>query len=152
MARTKSKLQTAAIGGTPEDVEAAFYEGLQSGDVEKVMACWADEDDIVCIHPGGPRLLGAARIRASFETLFSNGGRVQVTPESVHHVDAVASTVRHVLERAEVSTAQGTAYAYVLATNVYYKTAQGWRMVLHHASIGAQGPSSDDMHSHKVLH
>lgn len=152
MARTKSKLQAAAIGGTPEDVEAAFYEGLQTGDLNRVMACWADEDDIVCIHPGGTRLLGSARIRASFEALFANGGTVQVTPESVHHVDAVASTVHHVLERAEVNTEQGTAYAYVLATNVYYKAAQGWRMVLHHASVGTQGPSSDDMHSPKVLH
>jgi hypothetical protein len=28
-----------------DDTEAAFYEAPQSGDIDKLMACWADEDD-----------------------------------------------------------------------------------------------------------
>jgi uncharacterized protein len=38
------------------------------------MAVWADDDEIVCVHPGGPRVVGAAAIRASFEAIFANGG------------------------------------------------------------------------------
>ncbi|HWI81551.1 YybH family protein, partial [Ramlibacter sp.] len=52
----KNKLQAANLEGNADDVEAAFYEALQTGDIEKLMACWADEDEIVCIHPGGPRV------------------------------------------------------------------------------------------------
>ena len=152
MARTRSKLQAAALGGTPEDVETMFYEGLRAGDLEKVMACWADEDDVACIHPGGVRLLGASNIRASFSALFANGGTVQVTAESLHHVDAVASSVHHVLERAEVLTPEGIAHAYVLATNVYHKTAQGWRMVVHHASPGTPGQPPEVTNTPKVFH
>ena len=37
---------------SPDDMEAAFYEALRHGDIDKLMACWADEDDIVCVHPG----------------------------------------------------------------------------------------------------
>jgi ketosteroid isomerase-like protein len=152
MARTKSKLQAATLGGTPDDVETLFYEGLQTGDLEKVMSCWADEDDIVCIHPGGHRLLGAATIRAAFESLFTNGGVIPVRPESIHRVDAVASAVHHVMERVDVSGAQGAAQAYVLATNVYLKTAQGWRLVVHHASPGTVAQAQEISHGSQVLH
>ena len=152
MARTRSKLEAATLGGTSKDVEAAFYEGLRSGDLEKVMACWADEDDIACVHPGGPRLLGAGNIRASFAALFANGGSIPVEAESIHQVDAVASSVHHVLERAEVLTQQGPAHALVLATNVYHKTPLGWRMVVHHASPPIPGQPPEVAHVPKVLH
>ena len=61
------------LEGTADDIEAAFYEALQRGDIDALMACWADEDDIFCIHPGGPRVVGADAIRATFEAMFANG-------------------------------------------------------------------------------
>ena len=152
MARSKSKLQAATLGGTPDDVEAAFYEALQAGDIEKLMACWADEDDIVCIHPGGPRLIGAGAIRAAFDTMFSHGGAIHAKPEHVRKVDSLASAVHHVLEKVEVLTTEGPAQAYVLATNVYHKAAQGWRLVVHHASPGTQGEASEISQAPQVLH
>ena len=152
MARTKSKLQAAALGGTPDEVEATFYEGLREGDADKIMSCWADEDDIVCIHPGGARLLGAASIRAAFEEMFSNGGTLQLDVTNVRHVHAVACAVHHVSERVEVVTQRGPVQAFVLATNVYIKTAQGWRMVVHHASPGTETQMQEDVSQPKVLH
>jgi ketosteroid isomerase-like protein len=152
MARSKAKLQAVALGGSPDDVEAAFYEGLQAGDVDKVMACWADEDDIACIHPGGPRLLGAAAIRAAFDLLFAQGGAIQVRLESIHRVDSVASAVHHVVERVNALSEQGAVQAYVISTNVYHKTAQGWRLVAHHASPGSPGQTIEIAQSSTVLH
>ncbi|RFO94791.1 DUF4440 domain-containing protein [Rhodoferax lacus] len=152
MSRTKPQLHAATLGGTPDDVEAAFYEGLRSGDLDKLMACWADEDDIACIHPGGTRLLGMAAIRAAFEAMFANGGAVPVTAEHIRRVDSMASAVHHVLERVDVLTSEGAVQAYVLATNVYHKTAQGWRLVVHHASPGTQGAATEMPHTPKVLH
>eukprot|EP01136_Pigoraptor_vietnamica_P041187 Opistho-1_new@1247 len=70
---SKAKLQAAIVGGTADDTENAFYQALQTGDTEHLMGCWADEDDVVCIHPGGPRLVGLASIRAAFEAMFANG-------------------------------------------------------------------------------
>jgi uncharacterized protein (TIGR02246 family) len=152
MSRSKAHLHAAAFGGTPDDVEAAFYEALRSGDTDKLMSCWADDDDIVCIHPGGPRVVGTGAIRTSFDALFAHGGTVQARPEHIRKVDALASAVHHVLEKVEVSTPQGTAYAYVLATNVYHKTAQAWRMVVHHASPGTQGELLEVSQAPQVLH
>jgi ketosteroid isomerase-like protein len=45
--------------------------------------------------------------------------------------------VHHLAERISVQTSEGPRTAWVLATNVYLKTAQGWRLVLHHASPGS---------------
>jgi ketosteroid isomerase-like protein len=151
MPRHKAKLH-AAMGGTPDDVEAAFYEALQNGDIEKLMACWADEDDIVCIHPGGPRIVGAGAIRAAFDTLFAHGGAIHVQAEHIRRVDALASAVHHVLEKVEVMTPNGPAQAHVLATNVYHKTPQGWRLVVHHASPGTPEDVSETQHAPQVLH
>jgi ketosteroid isomerase-like protein len=151
MSRSTSTLH-AALGGTPDDVEAAFYDGLRNGDLEQLMACWADEDDIACIHPGGTRLLGAPAIRAAFEAMFAHGAAIPVTAEQVHRIDAAGSAVHHVLERVDVLTAEGAAQGFVLATNVYHKTAQGWRLVVHHASPGTATAVQDPFPNATVLH
>ena len=76
----KSRYRAAALGGSADEVEAAFYDALHNGDIDQLMACWADEDDIVCVHPGGPRLVGAAAIRGAFEAMFAHGV-IRATPE-----------------------------------------------------------------------
>jgi ketosteroid isomerase-like protein len=57
------------LNGSAAEVEAAFYDALHRADLEALMALWADEE-IVCIHPGGVRLIGHAAIRASWETIL----------------------------------------------------------------------------------
>ena len=151
MPRHKATMH-ATLGGTPDEIEAAFYEALQAGDLEKLMACWADEDDIVCIHPGGPRLVGAGAIRAAFDAMFAHGGSIHAKPEHIRRVDSLASAVHSVLERVEVLSQEGPLQATVLATNVYHKTPQGWRMVVHHASPGTQGDAQEIHHAPTVLH
>jgi hypothetical protein len=69
------------------------------------MAVWAD-DDIVCVHPGGARLVGPQAVRAAFEANFANGG-VVVHPEHVKRVHALGSPVHSVLERIDVATVEG---------------------------------------------
>ncbi len=134
MPRTRPRADT--VGGTADDVEAAFYEALQRGDIEALMACWADDDEVFCVHPGGPRLVGAMAIRAAFDQMFGNGA-IRATPARVRKVESLASAVHNVLERIDVLTPEGPRHAFVLATNVYHKTPQGWRMVAHHASPGS---------------
>ncbi len=147
----KAKQQAAMIGGSADDVEAAFYEALQTGDIEKLMACWADEDEIICVHPGGPRVVGPGAIRSAFEALFSNGS-IRATPLHARKVVSMTSAVHNLVERIEVMLEGGPAHAYVLATNVYHRTGQGWRMVAHHASPGMQNQDQEVNESPHVLH
>jgi ketosteroid isomerase-like protein len=147
----KSKLQAANLEGNADEVEAAFYDALQTGDIDKLMACWADEDDIVCIHPGGPRVVGAVAIRATFEAMFANGS-IRAWPEKVRKIDSLGSCVHNLLERVEVLGPQGVRQAWVIATNIYHKTPQGWRMVAHHASPGTPSEVQEVSDSPAVLH
>lgn len=147
----KTKLQAANLEGDADDVEAAFYEALQTGDIEKLMACWADEDEIVCVHPGGPRVVGATAIRATFEAMFSNGS-IRAWPEQARKTVGAGSAVHNVLERVEVLGAEGPAHAWVIATNVYHKTAQGWKLVAHHASPGTTSEIQEVSARGQVLH
>ena len=137
--------------GTPDDAEAAFYDALQHADIDRLMACWADEDEIVCVHPGGPRLIGHEAIRAAFEAMFVNGA-VSAVPEKVRRVDAGPCSVHSVVERVSVLTDDGPRVAWVLATNVYAKTARGWRMVAHHASPGSRTEPVEVLTAQPVLH
>jgi ketosteroid isomerase-like protein len=147
----KAKTQAAVVGGSADDIEAAFYEALQTGDIDKLMACWADEDDMVCVHPGGPRVIGVAAIRSAFDAMFTNGS-IRAWPVHVRKVESLASVVHNVLERIEILTEAGPREAYVVATNVYHKTAQGWRMVVHHASPGTESEVQEISHTPQVLH
>jgi ketosteroid isomerase-like protein len=151
MATRKSKLQAANLEGDADEIEAAFYDALQTGDIDKLMACWADEDDIVCIHPGGPRVVGGVAIRATFEAMFA-AGSIRAWPQQARKTQAVASCVHNVLEKVEVLGPDGPAQAWVIATNVYHKTAQGWRMVAHHASPGTSSEIQEVSGSPQVLH
>jgi ketosteroid isomerase-like protein len=147
----KSRFQTANLEGNADDIEAAFYDAMQNGDIDKLMACWADEDDIVCIHPGGPRVVGATAIRATFEAMFANGA-IRAWPERLRKIESVASCVHNLLERVEVLTPGGPRNAWVIATNVYHKTAQGWRMVAHHGSPGTPSDIQEISAAPQVLH
>ena len=147
----KAKTQAVMAGPTADEIEAAFYDALQNGDIDKLMACWADEDDVFCVYPGGPRVVGAGAIRAAFDAMFSNG-RIRAWPQQVRKVEALASAVHSVLERIEVMTDSGPANAWVLATNIYHRTSQGWRMVAHHASPGSATEAQEINETPTVLH
>lgn len=148
---SKAKKQAVTPGGSVDDIEAAFYEAMQTADIEKLMACWADEDEIICVHPGGPRLIGVGAIRAAFEAMFANGS-IRAWPEGARKIESMASSVHSVRERIEVLTGEGPRQAYVVATNVYHKTAQGWRMVAHHASPGSEQEAQEISETPHVLH
>jgi len=148
----KPKLPPGVIGPAhADDIEAAFYEAFQNGDIDKLMACWADEDEIVCVHPGGHRLVGAGAIRTAFEAMFANGS-IRISAEKVRKIEALAACVHSLLERIEVLTPEGPQQLYVVATNVYQKTPLGWRMVAHHASPATELEMQDVTGTPQLLH
>lgn len=147
----KAKIQAATMGGSADEIEAQFYEALQQGDIVQLMACWADEDEVICVHPGGPRLIGASAIRAAFEAMFANG-HITARPEQISKVESLTSAMHNVVERVAVLTAEGPQEAVVIATNVYQRTPQGWRMVAHHASPGSLVLEQGPLTKSQVLH
>ncbi len=141
----------AVLIGNADETESQFYEAMQRADIERLMSVWSDDDEIVCVHPGGPRLVGAASIRAAFEAIFANGP-VDVVAENVRRVTGHSSDVHNVLERVRFMRPDGAHSAWVVATNVYVKSAQGWRMVAHHASPGTAQEAQEIVESASTLH
>lgn len=132
--------------GSAAETEAAFYDALNRADIDALMALWADDDEIVCVHPGGPRLIGHAAIRASWQAILEHGG-LHILPSALHETHTLMSSVHTVVEG---TTAASGEPAHLVATNVYAKTPKGWRIVLHHVSI-APGPAPSESHA-QVLH
>lgn len=119
--------------GTVSETEAAFYDALSRADINALMMVWADEENIICIHPGAPRLVGHAAIRDSWAGIFERGG-VQVIPMQLHATQNSTTTIHNVVEEVYLPeiNQQGL---HIVATNVYVNTPLGWRMTLHHASV-----------------
>lgn len=136
---------------SPDDVEAAYYEALLTGNVDAVMALWAEDEDISCIHPGGQRLDGHAAIRDSFAHIFSQGA-LRITAETQRRWSGLGQAVHSVVERLQIETDNEVQWGFVLATNVFVHTAGGWRLALHHASPGTPMAALDAMVPGEVLH
>lgn len=125
---------------TSQDAENAFYEALEHADLEGMMAVWAEDEEIVCVHPGGPRLCGQDQVRESWAQIFAGGAgsRVHVTQQV-----SIAGMMLAVHSVFEMFAPEGTQAGEqgrdsrpppVVATNVYLRSASGWRMIVHHAS------------------
>ena len=143
-----TKGRTLPIYTSPQDVAQAFYQAFENKDLDAMMAVWADDEEIVCVHPGGPRLHGHAAIQQSWEAILERGG-LQIRPSQLHETNNLMSSVHTVIEGV---TSSGTAEpAHLIATNVYMKTPRGWRMVLHHVSV-APGAAPDGQHGGASLH
>lgn len=145
------KASQAALMVTADDTEASFYESLQQGDLERLMSVWAEEEEVACVHPGGPRAVGGVAIRASFESVLSQGA-LHITAEQVRRLETATCAIHHVTEKIQAMTPEGLQVAYVMATNVYLRTSLGWRMVLHHASPGRPHDMPDVAELGATLH
>jgi uncharacterized protein (TIGR02246 family) len=143
---------------TAQDAENAFYEALERCDLDGMMAVWAEDEDIVCVHPAGPRLTGQDQVRESWAQIFSSGPRARVHITNQVAISGMMLAVHSVHENftLEGQARRDTPPLPVVATNVYLRTAAGWRMIVHHASpapaqVPQQQPAARDPHP-KTLH
>ncbi|MCL4184929.1 MAG: SgcJ/EcaC family oxidoreductase [Burkholderiaceae bacterium] len=142
-------MRRAPILSTADAVEEAFYDAMQRADLEAMMALWADDEEVVCIHPGHQRLIGLEAIRASWAAIFGNGGvDVRLAEVRVHTGAMVA--VHNVIEQVIVEGRGGREVVACVATNVYVKHASGWRILVHHS--GMASTEAPAMASGTVLH
>ena len=127
MPRPRSKLFP-----TPDDAETAFYDAFERADLAAMMAVWAATDEIVCIHPQGPRLTGFEAVRESWAQIFSGGSQLRVRTTEARAFDGQALAVHTVVELVAPAGEHANVTS-IFATNVFELTDGGWRMVIHHA-------------------
>ena len=134
------------VFSSPEAAEEAFYRALEKSDLDLMMAVWDEDENISCVHPGGPRLEGRAAVRQSWEQIFAHspGMKFRLTDKSQY--DDQNLTVHVVHEHIRLGK-ESNSQPPVIATNVYRLTENGWRMVMHHAS-----PTRMHGQQEKILH
>ncbi len=137
------------LNGSADELETAFYDAISRADLDGVMALWAEDEEIVCIHPNTPRLIGHAAIRASWEAIFERGS-VHIKAMQLHATNTMLTSVHSVIEHLQRES-DAMRDTHIVATNVYLKTPRGWRIVTHHASI-APGKAPLDLFKTSALH
>jgi uncharacterized protein (TIGR02246 family) len=139
---------------TAQDAENAFYKALERADLELMMQVWSEDEDIVCVHPGGQRLAGQEQVREAWRQMFAGGQGLQVQVSQQVASSGMMVAVHSVHESITVP-GERRARPPVIATNVYLRTPAGWRMVVHHASpspaaAAAEAPAAPT--PPKILH
>lgn len=128
---------------SPQDAERAFYEAFERADLGAMMAVWAEDEDIVCIHPGGPRRCGIAEVRESWRQIFGQGQPLKFRLVGEKHHPGRLLAVHSVYEQVSVAGNDRPA-TLVLATNIYVLTDRGWRILMHHASMPADDAVTEE--------
>ncbi len=136
---------------TPQDAEAAFYEAFEKADLDAMMAVWADEEEIVCVHPGGPRLTGTEQVRESWRRIFASGQALKFRLRGQQALSGMTLVVHSVYEQITVG-GEARMRAPVIATNVYLRSGNGWRLIVHHASPAPAEPENEGKRQPKTLH
>lgn len=124
------------------EANQAFYEAFEARNLDAMSMLWEHSDRAACTHPGWPTLRGWGQVLASFGSIFEKTPFIQffLTDEHIEVVGDVAWVVveENVLQAhqthggrvAESLLGDATAEA----VNVFVRTGDEWRMVVHHAS------------------
>lgn len=109
---------------------AAFYAAFANGDIAGMTAVWADTDDVSCIHPGWPALVGSVAVLGSWGEILASAERPQIAcaePQAVIDGDQGRVLCIEVVEGAPLAT-----------SNHFKRVAGAWRMVHHQSTPIAQ--------------
>ncbi|MGW1278153.1 nuclear transport factor 2 family protein [Streptomyces tsukubensis] len=143
-----------------EAANAAFYETLERGDAAAMDDLWLLDDGVSCVHPGWPVLSGRGEVLRSYALIMAHTEYIQFFLTDVRAQvagdTAVVTCTENILSGgpAESAGELGPLVGqHAVATNVFRRTPEGWRLWSHHGSPvlmedadhGADtGPAPDD--------
>ena len=138
-----------------EEAESAFYAAFEMGDMVLMKALMADTN-VTCIHPNAMPIIGRDGVLASWRDILSNIDDPVLHPEVLHRSvegNETGNTAIHlVAERIAADHQLSSEKILVLVTNIYIKQDNGWRMMLHHASIPANAKSHELENNPSITH
>lgn len=134
-----------------EQVEAAntaLYEALEGADVDRMAAVWDEvaPDDVVCVHPGWPMLRGRGQVLRSFSAIMANTPYIQFFLTDVRVAVTGDVAIVTCTENILTSVTEEDGSSQVVATNVFVRRGQDWRLMVHHGSpvLGTLEEVDDD--------
>jgi ketosteroid isomerase-like protein len=113
---------------------ARFYRAFEALDIAEMDGVWAHEEHVKCVHPGWPLLSGWAAVRESWAAIFASTEEMRFTLSDVQAT--VGGDVAWVTCTENILSDVGgrVTVTAILATNIFEREAEGWRVVHHHAS------------------
>jgi ketosteroid isomerase-like protein len=104
---------------------AAYYRAFSDGDLKAMSRIWAD-DNVSCIHPGWPVIIGRQAILESYREILRNPSQERVDPRN--------ETALIGGDEARVICVEFVGGAALAATNLFRRIEGAWRMTHHQAS------------------
>lgn len=134
-----------AVTAANQELYAAFEEA----DLDRMQAVWDEAEDVCCVHPGWPLIVGRARVMRSWSVLMANTSYIQFFLTGVTAVvdgdTAVVVCEENILTGLDDASEGLGGSQRVVATNVFRRREGAWRLWLHHASpVLAPTGSADD--------
>ena len=131
-----------------EAANAAFYTAFETADLDAMQDLWLDDPETLCVHPGALPVRGTPAINRSWALIMANTPYIQffLTDVEVSVLEGVASVTctENVLTADEHTDRDSFGGAKAVATNVFVRTPDGWRLWIHHASPVLSGRHDDD--------
>jgi len=111
---------------TPQAAEDAFYDALEEGSIDALMAVWDDADDLACLLPMQPLRQGRVAIRETFRQAFQALGGIDIQAAHLQWL-TWGDTAVHLLEE-QVAGPDGRLAPPVYAVNLFRRgpPAGGW--------------------------
>ncbi|MFF9688899.1 nuclear transport factor 2 family protein [Streptomyces sp. NPDC014623] len=147
--------EAAADIAAVEQANTAFYEAMERGDLDGLSGLWLPGEDLTvsCVHPGWPVLTGRGEVLRSYALIMANTEYIQffLTDVGVSMTGdtALVTCTENILSGgpAEEGNALGPLVGQlVVATNVFRRTPEGWKLWSHHGSpvLTETGEEEDD--------
>jgi ketosteroid isomerase-like protein len=131
-----------------EAVNTAFYEAFESADLDTMQDLWLDDAETLCVHPGALPVRGTPAINRSWALVMANTPYIQffLTDLEVSVRGDVASVTctENVLTGDERDGTDSFGGGKAVATNVFVRTTEGWRVWVHHSSPVLSADHDDD--------
>jgi ketosteroid isomerase-like protein len=116
------------------DANQRFYDAFGSLDIEQMDAVWEQSERALCVHPGWQPIVGWPDIRRSWQGIFNGAALMHF---NIHYVNIVIEGNCGFVTCVEsiTSVVEGQAQGFgILATNIFVREGDGWRVIAHHGS------------------
>jgi ketosteroid isomerase-like protein len=135
------------------ELNEALYASFENADLDRMGELWiggASADSAVCVHPGWPTLRGRDEVLRSWAMIMANTSYIQFVLTDVElqvaGEVAVITCVENIITAADdESGTDPVAFAGAkgVATNVFRRTSDGWRLWVRHGSPVLSGSRDD---------
>jgi len=114
----------------------AFYVAFQTGDAEAMEDLWSTDALVTCVHPGWQHLKGRDVVMEAWHSILGN------PPDAPLRMEGASASVYG--DTAVVICYEILGNINLVATNIFVRENNTWKIVHHQAGQSPPAPADDD--------